>query len=227
MTGGDDRGGDGDELGAAHLAEHVQRIGDPGDAAHRLLHGGALHRQRGVVDAGAAADPCRRLAAGERRGHRRRDGCVADAHLADHEEVAVEGVDGGPGDVDDLGEPFRRHRRLDADVAGRLADPDVDRRHGGPGVAGEAADRRAALGEGGEHRRRDLRLEGADLCRRGHAVIGGEHHADGTLDRRERLPMPAGDPRRQVVEPLQRAGRAEDVGGAGVHSGDRRLVRLG
>ena len=58
-------------------------------------------------------------------------------------------------------------------------------------------------------------------------MIGGEHDADRTFDRRERLPLPAGDPRRQVVEPLQCSGRAEDVGGAGVHGGDRRLVRLG
>ena len=42
MAGGEDRRGDGDELGAADLAEHVERVGDAGDAAHGLLHGGAL-----------------------------------------------------------------------------------------------------------------------------------------------------------------------------------------
>ena len=59
------------------------------------------------------------------------------------------------------------------------------------------------------------------------AVIGGEHEADGTLDRGQWSSLPAGDPGRQVVEPLQGARRSEDVGGSGVDGGDRRLVRLG
>ena len=108
VAGGDDRGGDRHQLGAADLAQHLDRVGDAGDPAHGLLHGGALAGQAGVVDAGAAADPRRRLTAGERGGDRRRRRGVADAHLADDEQVAVEAVDGGDRHVDDLVEPLRR-----------------------------------------------------------------------------------------------------------------------
>ena len=127
--------------------------------------GGALAGEALVVDAGAAPDPRRGLAAGERGGDGGRRRGVADADLAEHEQVGVERVDGGDRHGDDLVEPFRRHRRFVADVAGRVADADVDRLDRRPGVAGERADRRSALAEGGEHRRGDGGRVGADLGR--------------------------------------------------------------
>ncbi len=107
QAGGDGRRGDRHQLGAADLAQDLDRVGDAGDAAHRLLHGGALAGEALVVDAGAAADPRRGLAAGERgRDGGRRCG-VADAHLAEHEQVGVERVDRGDRGGDDLVEALR------------------------------------------------------------------------------------------------------------------------
>ena len=49
----------------------------------------ALARQAVVVDAGAAAGPARAAAAEQRRGDRRRGGGVADAHLAEADEIGL------------------------------------------------------------------------------------------------------------------------------------------
>ena len=94
MAGGDDRRRHRDELGTADLAEHLERIGDAGDPIDGLAHGDLLAHERGVVDAGAAADPCRDLAAAERGGHRGGRRRVPDAHLAEHQQVGVEPLHG-------------------------------------------------------------------------------------------------------------------------------------
>ena len=148
-------------------------------------------------------DPRRGLAAGEGGGDGGRRCGVADAHLAEHEQVGVERVDGGDRHGDDLVEAFRRQRRLVADVGGRLADADVDRLDRGAGVAGEGADRRSTLAERGEHRLGDAGRVGADLGRRGDAVVGGEDQPGRSGDLRERVAMPAGDPFGDLVEPAQ------------------------
>ncbi len=156
-----------------------------------------------VVDAGAAADPCRGLAAGERGGDGGRRCGVADAHLAEHEQVGVERVDRSHRDGDDLVEAFRRQRRFVADVGRRPADTDVDRLDRCTGVASEGADRRPAFAERGEHRFGDARRVGADLGRRGDAMVGGEDQPGGSGDLRERVAMPAGHPFGDLVEPAR------------------------
>ena len=79
-------------------------------------HGLALARQTVVVDTGAAPDPRGDLAAGERGGDRGRGGGVADAHLAEHEQVGVERVDGvaagGDGLVEALGRSIAGSKRM-------------------------------------------------------------------------------------------------------------------
>ena len=91
----DRRRGHADEFGPTDLAEDLERVDDAGDPADRFLHGELLAGESGVVDAGAAADPHGRLAAGERRGDRRGSGGVADPEFAEHQQVGVELVDGG------------------------------------------------------------------------------------------------------------------------------------
>ena len=135
-SGSHGRRGDCCQLGAADLAQHLDRVRDPCDAAHRLLHRRPLAGQAGVVDAGASTDPRRRLTAGQGRRERRRRRRVADPHLAEHQQVCVEAIDLRDGDLHDLLEPLRRQRRLEPDVAGRAADAHVDgihasRRHDG------------------------------------------------------------------------------------------------
>ena len=58
-------------------------------------------------------------------------------------------------------------------------------------------------------------------------MVGREHEAHGPVDRRSRLPLPAGDPSGEVVEPLQGTRRAEDVGGPGMYGRDSGLVGQG
>ena len=206
------------------LAEHLDRVGDAGDAPHGLLHGDALAGEAGVVDTGAPPDPRRRLAAGERGGDGRRRRRVADAHLADDQQVAVEAVDGGDGGVDRLVEALRLQGGLEADVVRRLADADVDGDDGGADLAGERADRRAPVPVGVEHRRGDLDRIGADGLGRGDAVVGGEDQPDGPLDARPLGALPPGDPLGQLVEPGEGAARAQDVGRPFVDGGGRRRI---
>ena len=92
------------------------------------LHRDALAAEALVVDAGAPPDPGRGLAAGERGGDRSRRRGVADPHLAQHQQVAVERVDRRDGGGHDLIEPLVVERGVDADVVGRSADADVDGR---------------------------------------------------------------------------------------------------
>ena len=149
MAGGDRRRGDGDQLGTADLAEDLDRVGDAGDPPHRFLHGGALAGEALVVDAGAAADPRRRLATGQRGGDRGRRRGVADAHLAEHEEVAVERVDGVDGGA------ARRLRSVarSSAASNRMSPvgwptPTSIARHLGAGDPGEGVDRRAPFAVG-------------------------------------------------------------------------------
>ena len=110
--------------------------------AHRL----GLALQALVVDAGAAADPIRRLAAEQGAIDRRRDRGVADAHFAQAQQVDAAG--------DRLhAEGHRRraaalvHRRLLGDVAGRLLEREfVDLQRDVEGLA-DLVDGRAAGGK--------------------------------------------------------------------------------
>ena len=203
------------------------RVGDAGDAPHGLLHGDPLAVEAGVVDPGAPPDPRRRLAAGQGGGDRRRRRRVADAHLADHQQVTVETVDGGDGGVDDLVEALRFEGGLEPDVVRRLADPDVDGDDGGTDLAGERVDRRAAVAVGVEHRRRDVGGIGAHRLGGGDAVVGGEDQPDRPLDPRPVGALPPGDPLGELVEPRQRAARAQDLGRSLVDRGGARRVGPG
>ena len=129
---------DRDQFRAADLAQDLERVGDPGDSSNRLLHGRPLAGQPLVVDTGAASDPRGGFAARQRGSDRRRRRGVADADLAEDQEVAIEPVDGIERDADDVVESFGSQRRLVADVAGRPADPDVDRLDRAPAIRAKA-----------------------------------------------------------------------------------------
>ena len=127
MAGGNRGGGHRRQFCASCLAHDLDRILDGRGAFHDGCDGGTLAVEPGVVDTGAATDPRRRVAAEQCPRQRGGGGRVADADLAEHEQVGVERVDGGDRLSDDIVEPRRRHRGLEADVAGRAADADVDR----------------------------------------------------------------------------------------------------
>ena len=116
--GAEDRG----ELAAADGRECRQRIGKCRAMMldRRIDHRG-LARQPGIVDAGAAADPIGAGAAEQRCGDRRRGGGVADAHLAEAQQVGVLGdrVIAGRNGGEEIG---FGHRRRDGEVGGRPLD---------------------------------------------------------------------------------------------------------
>src|ERR1700681_1523525 len=75
-------------------------VQDRGVAGERLIDDRSLFLQAVVVYAGAAAGPAHATAAEQGRGQRRRSGGVADAHLAEDDEIArrnriVSGCDSG------------------------------------------------------------------------------------------------------------------------------------
>ena len=84
------RAQDGGELAAAQRRRDPQRIVEHrGVARERAVDHGLLAGEAGLVDAGAAAGPARAAAAEQRRRDRRRRGGVADAHLAETDEVGL------------------------------------------------------------------------------------------------------------------------------------------
>ena len=92
QPGGEDRARDRGDLAPAEARQNLQRIAEMLLMARdRGAHRVGLALQARVVDAGAAADPVLRLAAVERVIDRRRRRRVADAHLAEHEQVRLGG----------------------------------------------------------------------------------------------------------------------------------------
>jgi hypothetical protein len=152
----DDRRSHRDELRATDLAKHLERIEHAGDPVHRLANGLALAREPLVVDTGSPTHPCCDLAAAERCGDGRGSCRVADAHLAEDEEVGVERLDGIPACGRRLREALRGHRRHEADVTGRVTDADVDRLDRRAGHGCEGADGRLPCAVCREHRRRHV-----------------------------------------------------------------------
>ena len=89
-VGAEDRG----ELAAAERGGERERIvAQRRVAGERRIDDGALAREPGVVDAGAAAGPARAAAAEQRGRERGRRRGVADAHLAEADEIGRRRVD--------------------------------------------------------------------------------------------------------------------------------------
>ena len=93
------------------------------------------------------------------------------------------------------------------------------RRRRWPDLAGEGADRRAAVAVGVEHRRRHVGGVGAHRLGGGDAVVGGEDQADRAGDAGAFGALPAGDPLGQLVQPGERPARAQDLCGPLVDGG--------
>ena len=211
VAGGDDGGRDRHQLGAADLAEHLDRVGDTGDAPHGGLHGDPLAAEALVVDARCRGRPRPRS---RRRPARRRSRPTAvvlpmpiSPSTSRSPSSASTARDGG------------RHHGIEPLVVDSAASkrmspvgrpmPTSTAVDGGAGQPGERVDRRPPLLVGGEHRRGDLGRVRADRLGRGHAVIGGEDQrrpVGGSAGRSVRCQP--GHPRRDLVEPGQRTARA-------------------
>ncbi len=180
-----------------------------------------LAREARVVDARAAPDPVRRLAAVERGVDRCRDGGVADAHLADSEEVGAarerlhaEGEGRGGG--------LLVHGGRFGDVVGRVVEGELEDLQADVEGRADLVDRRAAGREILQHGAGDFRRIGRHALR-DHTVVAGEDRDERPLDDRRRLVLPDGEPLDDLLESAETAGglgqlrvaRTHRVAGAG------------
>ena len=179
-----------------------------------------LARQTLIVDAGAAARPARATAAEQGRRDRRRRRGIADAHLAQADEIALRRdrlVSGRHS-----GEEFLlAQRRLFGEVGGRPVEFERNDPQACAGRARELIDRGAACGEIRHHLRRDLGRIGGDAAPR-HAVTAGKDQNIDALQPRRHMALPMGEPGDQVLEPAEALRR---LGQAGFALRDRRARR--
>ena len=120
------RAEDGGKLAAAERRGDRQRIVEHGGmAGERAVDDRALAREAFIIDAGAAAGPARAAAAEQRRRDRRRRRGIADAHLAQADQIALRRdrvVAGGH-----RGEEFLLVQRgLFGEIGGRLVERERD-----------------------------------------------------------------------------------------------------
>ena len=107
------------DLAAADPAQHLERIAERlGVAGQRAPDHGRLVRHAVPVQAGARPGPPRRRAAEQRRPDRRRGGGVADAHLAERQQIQI-GRQRSHAAIERVQALRLAHRRLDAEIAGR------------------------------------------------------------------------------------------------------------
>ncbi len=218
------------DLEAADGSQQAHSVGEVGtvdlerspDGAHLLL-------EAFVVDTGATAGDGARWAVGhctdDGGGGRR----VADAHLAERDDIdaltCALGLEERDAGRDCALCEFARHRRTPRDVRragteaqpeqprvlGRLAgDAGVDDPQPRASLSREHGDRRASREEVRDHLRRDfLRVRGHALDR--HAVVGRRDHDQPPLEART---LEAGDRReadRKLLEAPERAGRLREA----------------
>ena len=170
---------------------------------------GALARQAFFVDAGAAAGPARAAAAEQGRGDRRRRRGIADAHLAQADQIALRRY--GLVSAVHRGEEFLlAERRPFGEVGGRPVERKRNDAQPSTGRARELIDGGAAGGKIRHHLRRDLGRIGGDAAP-GHAVTAGKDQNIDALQPRRHMALPMGEPGDQILEPaeaLRRLGQA-------------------
>ena len=169
------------------------------------VYGRALAGKAFVVDAGAAAGPGRRTAAEQRRAQR---GCrrgVADAHLADCEQIVIR-LHGRKADADGRKKFARAHCRLHGKIAGRPIELDRHHPQVGDREPRQLVDRSASgrkilhhLCGHGLRKRRDAACDDA--------VIAGKHGDRRPLDARHGPALPMRHPRRELLQPAEASRR--------------------
>ena len=206
----DDGAGNGGDLPPAQTAQHFQRIGEmlpvKGDG---IAHSGDLARQNFACGAGAGPDPFLRRAAIEAVADGGGDRGVADAHLAEAQEVRAAG-DGFHAEGHGGGAGLLVERGVAGDVRGRIVEGEVE--HPQTRVEGGAdlVHRRLAGREGRHH----LLRHGAGIGRDaavGDAVGRGEHRHHGAVDGGHRIALPGGQVGGDGFETPQRARRLHQL----------------
>ena len=225
---GDQEADPGRDVRRAEGRQSGHRVGDPGaGAVQGALDQRGLGGQGRVVDPGAAAGDLGRRETEGGRDQRGRRGRVADAHVADDQQVGAGGDllggDGGTGGQRSL-RLGRGQGVLAVDGAGGPPDlvrPDLGRQPGQVRVhreiqhpyghvvlPGQDADAGHPGHEGADHGGGDLARIGGDAGAPGrHPVITGQHHRPYVRGRRGRAGARAGGPPDgEILEPAERPG---------------------
>ncbi len=197
----------------------------PACSAQRAIDDGALARKALLVDASAATGKARTAAAEQRRRERCGRSRVADAHLAEPDEIGVlrHGV---VARADRIEERRLVHGRGLREVGGRTVERE---RHDAKLSARRACklvDGGAATSEVRDHLRGDLGREGGDALRR-HAMISGK---DKDLDAREAwraLTLPEPEPFDELLQPAEAPRRLGQDGFAARHARGGLRIALG
>ena len=173
-------------------------------AGERRLDCRALPGEPVAVDAGAEAGKAR-AAAEQCAGKRRGGGRVADAHLAEHDEIGVvrDLVVAGRNRLQERG---LGHGRLLREVGGRLLQRQRHDAKLGVAHARKLIDGRAAGGEICHHLRRDLGRIGGDALRR-HAVIAGKDQDLDAVEAWRIAALPQAEPTHRLLQTPQASGR--------------------
>jgi hypothetical protein len=206
VAGGKRRAQDGGEFATAEGCCGFQRIRDDRAVALQSgLDGRYLAAEPGIVHAGPASSPALHIAAEEGCGYGRGRCRVADAHLAEADQIKVfvHGVVAGR----DGGEKCSLvHGGFLREVAGRLVEVERDDVQLGIRHAGKLVDRRAAIGEVRHHLNRHFRRIGGNALR-GHAVIAGEDDDLDPVELRHVATLPTGQPAGDVLKPAEASAR--------------------
>ena len=192
---------------AHDLERIVERVRMRRDAR---LDDGGLAANAGLVDTGARPDPVGRPAAVARAAERGGDGRVADAHLADAQQIGAR-VELRHAERDGVEKVHLVHRRSLREIAGRRVERQrVDAEIGADRRA-ELVNRRTAGREVADHLLGHRGRERRDALRRDAMIAGEDEHLDafgaGRIGR-----LPRRHPCRDVLEPGERAGRLGELG---------------
>jgi adenosylcobinamide-GDP ribazoletransferase len=202
----EDRAGDRRNFPTAETAQDFERI-----VAIGLVQSDCAFDRRdfarptGIIDAGTTADPIPGTAAIERAVDRRRDGGVADSHVAWDEQIGPIG-----NRLHAKGEragclPLV-HGRVAGDVARRHVEGEFEDFQAEPERGADLIDRGAAGGKICHHLARDLGRIGGDALRHD-TVIAGKHRDERPVEGGHVPALPAGEPGDQFFEPPERARR--------------------
>jgi adenosylcobinamide-GDP ribazoletransferase len=202
---------DGGKLAAAKRRRDAQRIakqrGVPGE---RLVDCGLLAGKARRIDPGAPPGPARSAATKQRRRNGGRRGGVADAHLADTDEIGVRRNRIRAGRDCRQESRLVQGRRL-REIGGGLIERERNDLETCAGKARQLIDGRAARGEVRHHLGGDLGRIGRDPLR-GHAMIAGKHQHIDAIEARRAPALPKGEPADEILQAAKAAGRLGERG---------------
>jgi adenosylcobinamide-GDP ribazoletransferase len=214
----------GSQFTPAKPAQHLKRIAQMRTMKiDRAAHGIGLALKSCSVDTGAGANPVFRRTAKQRQREGRRDGCVADPHLTDAENVTplrcLHAIGHG-------GRAFGLFEgRPESDVLGGFLERQFEYLEAQSEGLADLVHRRATGLEIGHHLPRDLLGVGSDSLVDDTVIAGEDCHHDARHPRRV-MSLPGAQPFSQLFQPPQRTRRLGQLRLARPAGGNRIGVSL-